>query len=244
MANINDNDNWFLCASDEIEEPSDLEGGSFTGGEVGNAWNIVGRKIMEEELGIDADQVEFISIGGGSDSWVEALLAGQIDASMCQPRHIPLIEEAGFNVLFQEHKNLATELLMVRRDTWENNRDAVCAAIKGMFDFRQWVQDSELEDWSDKMPEVIGYVEDAGYDVSDDGLGIERTWETTWQTEFSWAMDLGAPAEAWDLQLELLAREGGEVSPDFEWRDHVALDCVWELQEEAGLPLKPDPSTL
>ncbi len=244
VANFNDLDNWYLCAKAEIEEPEDLIGATYTGGEIGNVWNVVGRIIMEQELGIDADQVNFVSIGGSTDAWVDALLAGQVDASQCQPRHLPLMEEAGFNVLFQEQRNLATEMILVQRETWENNRDAVCAMVEGLFEFRQWIQDTDEEDWSDKIPEVKQFLEDNGFDVSEDGLAIDRNWETTQQQEFNWAMDMGTPAEAWDLQYELLSREGGEISPDFEWRDHVALDCVWELQEAAGLPLNPDPSDL
>ncbi len=248
VANVQDVDNWYLCAAPDIQTPEDLIGGQFTGGEVGNAWNVVGAKIMQEELGIDPAEVEFVSVGGGSDAWVEALLAGQVDAAMCQPRHMPLMEEAGGNLLYQEQVNIATEMFLVMRDTWENHQDAVCAAVGGMFDFRQWMLDSEEDDWSDRMPELTRLLEDAGYDTSEAGLDIERYWETTQQlTGFSWTMTLGTPAEAMDLQYDVLSREGGEggeISADFDWREHVAYDCVWEKQEAAGLPLVPDPSDI
>ena len=37
-------------------------------------------------------------------------------------------------------------------------------------------------------------------------------------------------------------REGGELSVDFDWRDHTDFSCVWDLQEAAGLPLRPSPA--
>lgn len=243
VANVNDHDNWYLCGDADIQEPEDLIGAKYTGGEAGNAWAIVGSLIMEE-LGIDPAEVEFVSVGGSTDQWIEALMAGQVDASQCQPRHLPLIEEAGFNVLYQEHKTMATEMLMVTRETWENNQDAVCAVVDGFFEHRQWIQDAEEENWIDKMPEVEAYLQDAGYDTGPDGLNIENVWETTQFTEFSWAMDMGAPVEAWDLQHTLLGRPGGEVSADFDWRDYAEFDCVWAAQEAAGLPLNPDPDSL
>lgn len=241
---FNDQDAWFLFTREGFDTPESLLEARFSAGEVGDSWNTVAEIIMREELGIDPDDVEFVSVGGGSDSRVEAMLAGQIDGFMGQPRHIPLVEEDNGNMLYGEFVDMAQGMFMVERETWENNRDAVCAALGGLFEANQWISTSDDPTWEDRIPEIIEYLEANGYDPSENGLDVQRTWDTGQDTQFNWALDLGAPAEAFDTQQEILAREGGEISPDFEWRDHVDFSCVHELQEAAGLPLNPDPADL
>lgn len=241
---FNDTDAWYLFSAEGFEEPEDLIGAKFSGGSVGDSWNTVGEIIMRNEFGIDPADVEFVSVGGGSDARVEALLAGQIDAFMGQPRHIPLVEEAGGHTLYGEVIDMAQGMFLVKRETMENNRDAVCAALGGLFEANQWIASGEEPDWSDRIPQIVEYLEENGYDPSPDGLDVQRTWDQSQADDFNWALDLGAPAEAWDRQLEILSRPDGEVSEDFDWRDWVDFSCVWELQEEAGLPLNPDPDDL
>ncbi len=244
VAVFNDLDSWYLFTREGFDTPESLIGARFSGGTVGDSWNTVARIIMRDEFGINPDDVEFVSVGGGSDARMEALLAGQIDGFMGQPRHEPPVLEAGGNVLYSENVDMAQGMFLVTRDTWENHRDAVCAMLGGLFEANQWFAASELPDWSDRMPIVMETLTNAGYDPSENGLNVANTWATSQGTEFNWALDLGAPVEAWDRQLEILSRPDGEVSPDFDWRDWVDFSCVWELQEAAGLPLNPDPSTL
>lgn len=241
---FNDTDAWYMFTSADITEPEDLIGAKFSGGAVGDSWNTVARLIMTDEFGIDPDQVEFVSVGGGSDSRLEAFLAGQIDGFMGQPRHVGLVQEAGGTVLYEEVVDMAQGMFLVERETMENNKDAVCAALRGLFEANQWISSGEEPDWRDRQEQVEEYLVANGYDPSEAGLNIDETWEQSQQFEFNWALDLGAPVEAWDRQLTIMSREGGEVSSDFDWRDHVDFSCIWELQEEAGLPLNPDPDEM
>ena len=55
-------------------------------------------------------------------------------------------------------------------------------------------------------------------------------------------MDLGADEVMFDDVQRIMQREGGELSADFDWRDHTDFSCVWDLQEAAGLPLRPSPA--
>lgn len=242
---FNDVDSWFLLAGPGIETPEDLVGKRFSGGEIGDAWWTVAGIIFDEEFGIPFDSVEQVTIGGGSDDRMEALLAGQIDAFMGQPRHVPPVLEAGGTCLYCEYRDLAQGLFIVKRETMENNRDAVCAALGGLFEANQWFQsDGPVgeSDWRNVQPEVEQYLIDNGYDPSPGGLDVENTWATSQGTEFNWAMDLGASAEMFDDVATIMSREGGEISPDFEWRDYTDFSCIWDLQEAAGLPLNPDPA--
>jgi ABC-type nitrate/sulfonate/bicarbonate transport system substrate-binding protein len=241
---FNDQDAWFLFSREGFDTPESLIGARFSGGSVGDSWNTVGEIIMREEFGIDPAEVEFVSVGGGSDSRAEALLAGQIDAFMGQPRHIPLVEEAGGYVLFGEFQDMAQGMFLVTRETMANHKDAVCAALGGLFEANQWISSSSEPDWGDRIEPISEYLTINGFDPSENGLDVVRTWETGQDSQFNWALDLGAPAEAFDRQQEILSREGGEISADFDWRDWVDFSCIWELQEAAGLPLNPDPNDL
>ena len=242
---FNDVDSWFMLAGPGIETPEDLIGKRFSGGEIGDAWWTVAGIIFDEEFGIPFDSVEQVTIGGGSDDRMEALLAGQLDAFMGQPRHVPPVLEAGGTCLYCEYRDLAQGLFIVKRETMENHRDAVCAALGGLFEANQWFQsDGPVgeSDWRNVQPEVEQYLIDNGYDPSPGGLDVENTWVTSQGTEFNWAMDLGASAEMFDDVAAIMSREGGEISPDFEWRDYTDFSCIWDLQEAAGLPLNPDPA--
>lgn len=241
---FNDTDAWYMFSSADITSPEDLIGSRGSGGSVGDSWNTVAEIIMTEEFGIDPADVEFVSVGGGSDARVEAFLAGQIDWFMGQPRHVPLVEEGGGNVLYEEVVDMAQGMFLVTRETMENNRDAVCGALRGLFEANQWIASGEEPDWSDRRPQVEEYLTTNGYDPSPSGLDVQRTWEQSQQHNFNWALDLGAPVEAWDRQLQIMSREGGEISADFDWRDHVDFSCLWELQDEAGLPRNPDPDEM
>jgi len=242
---FNDVDSWFMLTAPGIETPEDLIGKRFSGGETGDAWWVVADIIFREDFGIPFDQVEQVTVGGGSDERMAALLAGQIDGFMGQPRHVPPVLEAGGNCLYCEYKELAQGLLVVKRETMENNRDAVCAALGGLFEAHQWFQSDGpvgTSDWRNVQPEVESYLIANGYDPSPGGLDVENTWATSQGTEFNWAMDLGASAEMFDAVQTIGQREGGELSPEFDWKEHIDFSCIWDLQEAAGLPLNPVPS--
>jgi hypothetical protein len=242
---FNDVDSWFMLTAPGIETPEDLVGKKFSGGSVGDAWWVVAEIIFDEEFGIPFSDVEQVPVGGGSDARMEALLAGQLDAFMGQPRHVPPVLEAGGNCLFCEYRDLAQGLFIVTRETMENNRDSVCAALGGLFEAHQWFQTdgpAETSDWRSVQPQVEEYLVANGYDPSEGGLNVENTWATSQGTEFNWAMDLGADASMFDDVQRIMNREGGEISPEFDWRNHTDFSCVWDLQEAAGLPLRPSPA--
>lgn len=237
---FNDLDSWFMLTGPGIEQPEDLIGKKFSGGSVGDAWWTVAEIIFEEEFGIPFSSVEQVFVGGGSDARMQALLAGQIDAFMGQPRHVPPVLEAGGNCLFCEYRDLAQGLFIVERRIMEEHRDAVCAALGGLFEAHQWFQTdgpASESDWRSVQPQVEEYLRANGYDPTPGGLDVERTWETSQGTEFNWAMDLGATAAMFDDIQRIMAREGGEISAEFDWRDYTDFSCVWDLQEAAGLPL-------
>jgi hypothetical protein len=229
---------WYLLVGPGIEEPEDLLDATYCAGPAGWSWDNVFRVLMDQEFGLDADELRWVTIAeGGSDGMMQAVLAGQCDAFMGQPRHIEPMEEAGGQLLFDELYDNAQGMFIVQRETWENNYDAVCAALEGMLEANQWIDAGTEPNKIDRVDDIIPMLEEHGYDTD----GAHAAWEATYP--FTWSYDMGADVDAWD-QMRTLLQTGDVISDDFDWRDHTDFTCVWELQEAYGLPLNPDPDSL
>ncbi|MDH5293853.1 MAG: ABC transporter substrate-binding protein, partial [Acidimicrobiia bacterium] len=63
--------------------------------------NEVLAKFVLGELGYDWEtDVNCVSLTGGSNDWVTAMLTGQVDATLAFPRHIALAEEVGGSAIY------------------------------------------------------------------------------------------------------------------------------------------------
>ncbi len=227
---------WMLAAAEHIETPEDLAGATMSVGPIGGPWYPIADYIMENELGVDPTLVERVSIGGNSDDRTQAFLAGQIDVTMPQERHLELLEEANANLLFYERVPIASEYWVVERAFLEDHRDTVCAFVEARIAANQWA--AYGADGDTPLDEILDMLVADGHDPDQ---AFVNTWDGVLQ---NWSLDGGATVEAWDTQLNISRRAEGEVSPDFDWRDHVDLDCLWQAQENLGLPLNPHPDDL
>lgn len=235
----NDTEAWYMMAREGIDGPDDLPGQRITGGTIGDTWITVGEIILRDEFGIDPDEMEWVSVSGGSDGRMEAMLAGEVDVFMGQPRNLPPTEESGGSAVFSERVDNAQTQFIVERETWENNQDAVCAALEGHLETVLWLFDYEEDEGVDKVPEVNEHFEAHGYDTEDN----EELWVSSYP--FTLSRDMGAGADAFDRQEEVLkGADDPLISDDFDWREYVDFTCLWELQEAYGLPLRPDPDDL
>src|ERR671915_2266382 len=89
-----DTEAWFLGIREGVDE-NNLEGLKISGGAIGDRNITVGEKSLED-MGVDPESLEWVPIEGSSDERLVALLAGQIDVAVLQPRHlIPLDKEGG-----------------------------------------------------------------------------------------------------------------------------------------------------
>ncbi len=238
VAVYQDTEAWTLLTGPGFDTPESLEGARFGSGGPGWAWDIVARVLFEQEWGINIDDhVEWVTVSGGSDGMMEALLAGQIDGFMGQPRHIDPTLESGGNLLYRDLVDNAQEMWMVERSTMENNRDAVCAMIEGALETMQWIEAGSEDNKVDRLQYIDPMLQAHGYDTTDS----ETTWTASWP--FTWSRDMGASAAALDTQVEILSQdEEAALRPDFDWREHFDFSCVWDLQEKYGMPLNPDPA--
>src|SRR5918995_6687857 len=120
---------FFLGIREGVDK-NKLEGLKISGGPAGDRNITVGEKILED-MGVDPKSMEWVQIEGGSDDRLQALIAGQIDVAVLQPRHLLPLDQEGGEMIYQEYKDAPQEVWVVTRDFWDNNQEAVCAYLEG-----------------------------------------------------------------------------------------------------------------
>ncbi len=231
VAVVRDGAAWYMGVSADIETPDDLRGARVSAGPPGDPWTIVARIILEEEFGIGADEVEWVAVGGGANTRMEALAAGQIDAAMLQIRHVGPVEELGGHMIYADIVEFPEQLYFVTRDTLESHGDAVCALVDQLVEMHQWASADGGQANRDANVEMQ---QARGIDVAQNWIDDYERFMTT-----TYATDAGVSVMALERSLET-----AEVSDAFDWRDHVDFSCLWEAQERRGLPLNPNPDEI
>ena len=227
---------WILAVDEDIQSAEDLPGVRISGGPPGDPWTTVAENVLTDEFGIDPSEMEWVSTPG-SDARLEAMLAGELDAAILQPRHQTQLEEAGGQFLFFEWQDIAQEQWLVRQDFLDENRDAVCAFMDAQVQARQYL--TAGEDGTENRDEVVALAEERGVERVETDVADWPTW-----SNYNWTTDAGATAESLDAMQAFLTDQGGIIPEDFDWRDHVDFSCLWEAQERHGLPLNPDPAAV
>jgi ABC-type nitrate/sulfonate/bicarbonate transport system substrate-binding protein len=224
-----DTEAWFLGIGEGVDAEN-LEGLRISGGPTGDRNITVGEHILED-LGVDPESMEWVPVEGGSDERLQALLAGQLDVAVLQPRHLIPLEEGNGEMIYQEFRDAPQELWVVTDETMENNRDAVCAYLEGRIAAKQWL--SEGEDFTDNQEAGVAIARERGLDPSEGDLD-------EWQTEMegNWSLDGGAPAESFDAWNQDMINNGN-VPEGFDWKEHADFSCLWEAQENLGLEQNP-----
>ncbi len=220
----------FFLGIREGVDPENLEGLKISGGAAGDR-NITVAEEMLEGLGVDPESMEWVQIEGGSDDRLQAMLAGQIDVASLQPRHVLPLEESGGQMIVQEYKRYPQEVWVVRADTLEENRDAVCAYLEGRIAAKQWI--SAGDDYKDNQDAAVAIAADRGEDPSEGDLD-----EWTIEMEQNWSLTGGAPMESFDAWNDAMI-DAGNVDEGFDWREHADFSCLTEAQENLGLEVEP-----
>jgi ABC-type nitrate/sulfonate/bicarbonate transport system substrate-binding protein len=220
---------WFLGIAEGVD-PENLEGLRISGGAAGDRNITVARKMLEE-LGVDPDSMEWISIDGSSDDRLNAMIAGQLDISALQPRHLLPLADAGGEMIFEEYREVPQEVWVVTEETMDDNKDAVCAFIEGRIAAKQWA--SEGDDYADNQDAAVAITADRNLDPAEGDLD-----EWAAEMEHNWSLDGGATEEAFEQwNVDMIDNEN--VPADFDWREHVDFSCLTEAQENLGLEPNP-----
>ena len=224
-----DTEAWFLGIREGVDKDS-LEGLKISGGPAGDRNITVGEKILDE-LGVDPESMEWVQIEGGSDDRLQALIAGQIDVAVLQPRHLLPLDEANGEMIFQEYKDVPQEVWVVKSETMEDNKDAVCAYLEGRIAAKQWA--SEGDDFTDNQDAAVAIGEK--YDLEPTEGDLDE-WQA--EMEYNWALTGGAPLEAFEQWNEDMIANGN-VPDGFDWKEHVDFSCLTQAQENLGLEVQP-----
>lgn len=202
------------------------EQGFVSGGEIGTRNELLGKKMLVE-LGLDPENdVQWVSMGGGSDTRLASLLSGELMGSNIQRRHIVPLTEEGGTVAYEERRQVAQDGYTVQRGFLEENRDAVTAYLWALIRGREYIHDLDNKD------EVIGWLEDHDFEFNQDLID-------SYEDQVGlFSPDLGFEIPSMEVVWEELA-EIGEVDADIPWREAVDLEPLWAAQEAAGLERRP-----
>jgi ABC-type nitrate/sulfonate/bicarbonate transport system substrate-binding protein len=181
---------------------------------------------MLEELGVNRDQVQWITIGGGSDTRIAALLSGDLKGTALRPRHVASLLEVGGTVVYDERRIIAQEGYVVQRSFYEENRDAVTAYLYAIIKAKQYISDYSTKD------EVIELMQKHDFEFPQEFIDA---YEDTIENH---SIDGGFEIPEMDLIFEEMS-EVGEVDPNIDWRSAVDLTSLWEVQDALGLERRP-----
>ncbi|MBK5265955.1 MAG: ABC transporter substrate-binding protein [Acidimicrobiia bacterium] len=215
-----------------IETAEDLKGAKISGGDIGSRNDFIQRRIVAE-LGLDPDtDVEFVPTSGGSDSRLQALLAGSLDAASVFPRHRGALEGAGGKFLYEVSVPNPQEGYAAMEDWLAANGDAATAWLTAELRGRQYILDVDKN-----KDEVVEIMKGYGFDLPQDFIDAYADE----------AGDLSVDGGFNPVQLDTLMDEFkllGFMDESVEWRDHVDMTYLWAAQDALGIPRRPDPSEL
>jgi ABC-type nitrate/sulfonate/bicarbonate transport system substrate-binding protein len=231
-----DTEAWFIGIREGVDE-NNLEGLKISGGETGDR-NITVGEMALEDMGVDPESLEWVPVEGSSDDRLTALIAGQIDVAVLQPRHLIPLREEGGKMIYQRFVDAPQEVWVVTEDFLEEDEAAVCAYLEGRIKAKRWI--GEGDDYTANQDEAIEIARnhEPPFEPAEGDLA---EWEN--EVTNNWSLDGGAPADAFDKWTEDMIADG-IVPEGFDWRDHADFNCVWEIQDELGVERNPNPEDM
>lgn len=141
-------------------------------------------------------------------------------------------------MIYEEFVDSPQEVWVVTADFLEEDKAAVCAYLEGRIAAKQWL--GEGDDHTTNQDEAVEIGSSSEHNIAP-AEGDLSEWGT--EIEGNWAMDGGAPADAFEEWNQDMI-DNGNVSEGFDWKDHVDFSCLWEAQDKLGLEQNPSPDDL
>lgn len=220
-----------LIANAGIETADDLRGKRVGGGRAGLV-NEALAKFMLTELGLDWEtDVEFTNLTGGSDDWVQAMLTGQVDATIAFTRHVPLAVEAGGKALYSGSLNAPQGGFAMTSKKMAEDPGFAAAWNYAYIQAQRWVK---TRDNFDELVRILS--EEHGIDLPD-AFFDEDVWRIDGEIL---TQDLGFSPDEMDKWLEFLI-PFADLAPDIndKWRGMVDLTGLHAAQTALGLDINP-----
>jgi ABC-type nitrate/sulfonate/bicarbonate transport system substrate-binding protein len=201
-------------------------GKSCSGGTVGSRNELLS-KFMIKDMGLDPEKdVSWITMGGGSDTRLAALINGNLSCSMIQIRHIKQLTEAGGTVAYKKRRKIAQDGYVAMGPFLKTNYDTVVAFLTGIIKAKQYIKNLDTKD------EVIAIMEKNGFEFN-------QEFKDTYAEGIAvLSPDCGFDIQDMDALWTELAKTG-DAPADFPWRKGVNLEPLWKAQEANGLPRRP-----
>jgi len=228
MLNINlGSQPMIFLANAGIETADDLRGKRVSGGRPGLV-NEALAKFMLSELGLDWEtDVIFTEMTGGSNDWIQAMLTGQVDASIAFARHIPLVEAEGGSVLYQKFRPAPQGGFGMLQSKIDDDPGFPAAWAYAYIQAQRFVKTISNRD------EVARMLNE------DHGIDLPPAFDTVYELDGQvLSQDLGFDPAEMDSWLEFLV-PFAEVPPGVPWRDYTDVSGLHVAQEALGLPKNP-----
>mgnify|MGYP001204728500 CR=1 FL=1 len=176
---------FYVAVGKDIETPADLEGKDVLLGGTPGSLDFDLRASLMKDAGFDITGVTVnpVSVPGGSNAWVEQLLAGNLSASVFFARHRPGIIEAGHTLVLDTYKEWPNDSVVAHKDFVDANPNTVArfirATLRGMQIWKDpsnqaYVQEMMPEyGFRVKEPEYLVDVYQADLDMYDKDMGLD-----------------------------------------------------------------------
>lgn len=221
IATYRDKEPWIFGVGKGIEKVEDLVGKQVSGGAAGSRNEFNGKEMIRR-MGGDPDAMEWVPVSGGSDGRVEAVNAGVIAGTVMQFRHVPLIENGGGKILFQELEEVPQDCFCVHENWLKDNERTVVGFLKATSRARTFALDLKNKD------EIIKIMEGRGYEFSD-------TFKELYDKDLSIMSPTGHfKIEAMEKLIADAVRTGN-IEKEIDWREFVRMDYLNQAYKELGL---------
>jgi len=216
-----------IMIANEGVTADNLDGLTIGGARAGTT-NEVLAKFVLSGLGYDWEtDVNFVSLTGGSNDWVTAMLSGQVDATLAFSRHIALAEAEGGSAIYNKPRLDPQAGMGVLQSTLDEYPTFATAWNYAYIKGQQYVKDPA--NWEEVREILVG---EFGIDYPDNTFAAMETDAGIMTSDLGWSPD--------DMDgLMAFSQELGGYRADLPWRDYVDLSYLHAAQEALELPLNP-----
>ena len=220
IANYRDKEPWILTVREGVDITNPA-GVTCSGGGAGGR-NEFNAKEMVKRLGGDPEQMEWIPIGGGSDSRVQAFVEGQIDCVQHFDRHRALVAEANGVTIYDELENVPQDGFVVTREFAQENPRFVINYLKALIKARRVLNDLGNKD------QIIEIMRNRGYEIPQEFVD-----------QYERQMNIINDSENFDIAaMETLIADSvrtGSLEESIDWRQFVDMSYLEQAYRELGM---------
>jgi ABC-type nitrate/sulfonate/bicarbonate transport system substrate-binding protein len=217
---------FYVATHSSIGSPEDLAGKDILLGGTPGSLDYDLRAGVMAENGYDISGVDLnpVSVPGGSNAWVELLLAGELDMTVFFARHKPSIVEGGHNVVLDVFKEWPNDSIAAADDFIAENPNTTARFIRATL--------RAMEYWMD--PSNQDAVQTAAPNYGFNPKDAEKDPAVYAEDLALYDVDMGLDPAAFDEALGKLVELGAfDSAPAFD--TYTNLDALHAAQDSLGV---------